>query len=329
MAPVVEASRPVTTPAIQVPRPLSAPVIQAPRPLNAPAIQAPRPLAAAVIQVPRPYVAPPVVQAPRPVATPIIQAPRPPAPPMVEASRARPSHAGTDEDDAYLAQARRTLADIVPRTSAQSRAQIGRVLWIAANAYHPAQERAVIAAAASMGVASDVAFVTQDVAAGDARRLHEEARQAYSSRRDVADAVDLELRAFGANPYDPEIAGHLAFLYLKVFPAQPERARQLALHAIGMREGQYQTGGPEDWTTFAIASALTGREADATHALYVSIALARNVDRVCRAALGALAIHGDRMRGPVEALLYRLRAQGRGDDSPYCAWPPNRMTGYP
>jgi hypothetical protein len=221
------------------------------------------------------------------------------------------------------------LENIVPRTSAQAHAQISRVLLIAASAYHPDQDRAVTAAAASPGVVNDVAFVARDFAPLDARRLHEEARHAYWSRRDIPDALDLQLKAFGANPYDPEIAGHLAFLYMKVLPAQPDRARQLALHAIGMRNGQYQTGRTEDWTTFAIASALTGRETDSKYGFYTLVALTRNADRVCHVALGALALYGERLREPVDALLYRVHAQGRGDDSPYCAWPASRVSRYP
>ncbi len=221
------------------------------------------------------------------------------------------------------------LASVVPRTSAQAHAQISRVMWFAANAHHPAQERAVIDAVTS--VATDVAFATHEISPREARRLHEEARQAYWSRRHVPEALDLALKAFGANPNDPEIAGNLAFLHLKVLPTQPERARQLALHAIVMRSAQYSTGLGDDWTTFAIASALTGRQMDARHALYTSLALTRNLDRSCRTALGAVASFGDRMREPVEALLSRLHAQGRADDSPYCVWPPSRSAGsrYP
>ncbi len=235
---------------------------------------------------------------------------------------------GETRDDDYRVQARWMLENIVPRTSAQSHAQVQRVLLIAANANHPDQDRAVIAAATtSPGATADAAFVARDFAPLDARRLHEESRHAYWSRRDTNEALDLQLKAFGANPYDPEIAGHLAFLYMKVFPAQPDRARQLALHAIGLRNGQYQTGRPEDWTTFAITSALTGREVDAKYGLYALVALTRNADRVCHVALAALAAYGERLREPVDALLYRLR--GRGDDSPNCALPGSRLTRNP
>jgi hypothetical protein len=248
---------------------------------------------------------------------------------MAEQQRSRASPGEIRDGNAYRAQASWILENVVPRTAAQSHAQVSRVLLIAASAFHPDQDRGVVAAAATPGVANEVAFVARDFAPLDARRWYAESGRALWSRRDVPDALDLALKAFGANPYDPEIAGYLAYLYMKVLPAQPDRARQLALHAIGMRNKQFQTGRPEDWTTFAIASALTGREMDAKYGFYALVALTRNADLACRAALGALSIYGERLREPVDALLYRLHVQGRSDDSPYCTWPASRMTRNP
>ena len=49
----------------------------------------------------------------------------------------------------------------------------------------------------------------------------------------------------------------------------------------------------EDWATLAIASALAGRERDASNAFLVSLALASDFERHCRAALDAFAIYGE------------------------------------
>jgi len=185
----------------------------------------------------------------------------------------------------------------------------------------------VVDAARAVWVRDDAAALSQGIEAGEARRLNEEAVQAYWSRRNVSEAFDLQLKAFGANPRDPEIAGNLAFLHLKVRPSQPETARQLALHAIAVRGSRFRTGRLEDWNTYAVASALTGRDADARNALFVTVALARNVESNCRAALSAIANYGERLRGPVEAMLYRIHAQGRAYESPYCTWPPNWVVG--
>ena len=302
-APIVQPSPPV---AIVPPAPPNAaPIIDSPPPLAMPSVPLARPNAD---QTAAPT---------RPGAPAIVEIPRLPAPRLIaEAPRSRPSPGEIRDANAYRAQASWILENIVPRTSAQSQAQVSRVLLIAASAYRPDQDRGVIAAAATPGVANDVAFMPRHFAPLDARRWHEEARRAFWWRRDVPEALDLALVAFGANPYDPEIAGFLAYLYMKVLPAQPDRARQLALHAIGMRNSQYQTGRSEDWMTFAIASALTGRETDARYGFYALVALTRNPDLACHTALGALASYGERLREPVDALLYRLQQQGRSDDSP-------------
>jgi hypothetical protein len=312
---VVTRSPPVQkiVPAPEPPRtPVASTVAPAPAPVPSPstAIASQRPMA-------------PVVELSRPLATPAIPPPKTASP---EPARARPQLA---EDDDLLAQARWNLGNLVPRTAERARLRIARALYIAANAYHPAQERFIVDAVVLTGAASEVRVAPREIAGADARRLHDEAMRAYAARRVAADAIDLELRAFGANPYDAEIAGQLAHFYLKLSPPQPDRARELALHAIGTASSTYPRGRLDDWMTFAIASALTGRHADSTNALYVSVALARNDERVCRAALNALSAHGERLREPVESLLYRLHAQRRDDDSPSCGWPRSRLAALP
>lgn len=306
IAPPVEAPRPASVPETNTSRERMAAMVEAPRPASAPETGTTRERMAPIVEPPRTWMAP-GMQPPRPLAA----APAPDRRP----DRATPPDA--DEPD-YFAEGSRMVAGLLPRTTPRLYEQVARVLAAAANAHHPAQERAVAAAFAFAGVAADASFAARERAPDEARRLHEEAKQAYWTRRHVPDAFDFQLAAFGANPLDQEIAGMLAFLHLRTAPAQPERARQLSLHALGIRSAQYPMGRPDDWTTFAIASALTGRQADAKHALFAALALSGNLDRSCRAALGALAVHGERLREPVEALFARLYAQGRDDDSPYC-----------
>ena len=78
-----------------------------------------------------------------------------------------------------------------------------------------------------------------------------------------------------------------------------------------------------DWTTLAIASALTGRERDARNAFFVTLALSSSLDQQCRAATAAYAYHGERLRGPAEAMLARIRTWGRSQESQFCRWPPS------
>jgi hypothetical protein len=221
------------------------------------------------------------------------------------------------------AQGRRTLMDTVPRIAGQADPEVRRVLLLAASAYQPLQERAVADAARLAWVADDATLRARVMAPSEARRLSDQARIALGSRRNVFEAMGLQLGAFGANPRDPEVASYLASLYLKVQPPQPETARQIVLLALTARGAQFHLTRMEDWTTLAISNALTGRDVDARNALFVTLAVSGNVEQTCVSALSAFANYGERLRGPVEALLYRIRAQGRGYESAACAWPPN------
>ena len=89
-----------------------------------------------------------------------------------------------------------------------------------------------------------------------------------------------------------------------------------------MPDPRFPHGRLEDWTTFAIASALAGRERAARHAWWVSAALAPSLQRQCRAATDAYAMYGERLRPSVESMLQRLHASGRADGTAFCSWPP-------
>jgi hypothetical protein len=163
-----------------------------------------------------------------------------------------------------------------------------------------------------------------------ARGLHAEARRALAAGRGIADVVELEMQAFAANPRDPEIAGYLAYLHLRMRPTRPEVARELAVHAI-VFSGSRRSARIADWATFAIASALTGRDDDARRAYLVQATLTDDVEWTCRSALRAYAAYGEPVRVPVQAMLQRIHAQRRAFDAPACAWPPfqNASSGAP
>jgi len=259
-------------------------------------------------------VAPVQKMEPAPVAFP----PPPPAPAIVREPAPRASSPIPDPDLAV--QARRMLAESIPYSAARAQGELSRVMWIAAGASRPGQERVVADAVRQSWTNYQVVTSASSISPATARQLGEDARHAYLVDRDVARAFDLQLRAFGANPRDPELAGNLAFLLLRVQPVQAESARQLAVHAIALAASQ-RTGRSDDWTTLAVANALTGREADATNALYVAVALSRNLDASCRAALSAIDSHGERVAVPVGAMMARIREQGRERESPSCAMP--------
>jgi predicted Zn-dependent protease len=138
--------------------------------------------------------------------------------------------------------------------------------------------------------------------------LNDEALVAYGRSNEVAEAIDLQTRAFGANPFDSEAAGNLAFLLLKQRPPDAETARRLAVHALTLNDARYPRGRTEDWSTLAIASALTGHDIDARNAWFVALALTSDLQRLCNAAASAETGHGDRLHPSVQALLQRVRS---------------------
>ena len=111
----------------------------------------------------------------------------------------------------------------------------------------------------------------------------------------------------------------LPSLHLSVRPPQPETARQLALHALAF-SGSRRSARADDWDTLAIASALTGREVDATRALLVELAVTPDLHRSCDTVQRAYATFGERLRVPIQAMLARMRTQRRDNESPACAW---------
>ena len=225
--------------------------------------------------------------------------------------------AADEADDSLGVQARRMLSESVPRVAAQARADATTVLWMASVADHPAQRAGVVNAAHGPWFSEQLYFPgPRDPLR--ARRLHDAAKSAFASGR-TSDALDLGLRAFASDPRDSNIAGFLAVVHLSVRPPQAETARQLALHALAF-SGSRRSARADDWDTLAIASALTGREVDATRALLVELAVTPDLHRSCDTVQRAYATFGESLRVPIEAMLARMRTQRRDNESPACAW---------
>ena len=213
----------------------------------------------------------------------------------------------------------------IPRVAQRAERLVLRVLVIAARSDSAAGDGEIRNAASAIRLAPDDALLGAAVSANDARRLNEAARVAFSRDGNAREALGLQQGAFGANPQNAEIAGNLALLHLKQRPVRADAARQLALHALTSHDARYPYGRIEDWTTLAVASALSGRDADARNAWFVTLALATQLQRQCRAAINAHALYGERLRGSVEAMLYRVQNSGRNERSPFCEWPPHWM----
>lgn len=225
----------------------------------------------------------------------------------------------------FAARASELMATDLPRVAQRAERRVQRVMNIAAQPDNSWQDDEIRRAASAIRDTTDMPLQAAELAAEEARLLHEAARVAFWRRGNAREAFGLQMKAFGANPLDADVVSSLAFLSLKQGPPQADVARQLALYALSLHDSGHAGGRIEDWTTLAIASALTGRDRDARDAWFVTLALAPLPERQCRAAINAYAMHGERLRLPVEAMLYRAHSSGRAEGSTLCEWPPHWM----
>ncbi len=282
---------------------------------------APAPTSVATAAAPAMTAAPtrPAVQSSMAVPAPVVvPMPMPmPVPVPVPATAALPAD--------FSVRARELMAIDLPQVAQRAERRVLRVMNIAGQPESAWQDEQIRRAASGLRDSRDEPLPVVELAAEDARQLHEAARLAFWRRGSAREALGLQTRAFGANPRDADIVGSLAFLSLKQAPPQAETARQLALYALTLPDARQPAGRLEDWTTLAIASALSGRDREARDAWFVSLAIAAQPERQCRAAINAYSLHGERLRGSVEALLYRAHASGRAEGSALCEWPPHWM----
>jgi hypothetical protein len=281
-----------------------------------------------VAPVPEASVSAPRIEAP--VFTPRIEAPPPlamatppPLPMTTPLSRTLPPPPTRESD--FAQQGRRALAQSVPRTAVQTQAEIAPVLWAASKAQDQRAEREVVDSAQAVRDGTTAYSQAVDAATSPTTQRRGHAGVLGSPQyplrlRTVAQGLRRQSQRSGSrgkpgvppSQGQPRAAGDGAATRL----ARDRRPR----HAVPL-------GAPEDWNTYALASALTGRDADARNA---------NVRHPCACRKRRAQLQGraerDRQlrrarREPVEAMLYRIYTQGRAYESPYCAWPPNWAMG--
>ncbi|MDQ6639345.1 MAG: hypothetical protein M3Z15_06715 [Pseudomonadota bacterium] len=204
--------------------------------------------------------------------------------------------------------ARALLRERMPLVAERAERQLGSVLALAANTRELNARASVRTVAQAARAATPAEPIDVRINNRVARSLNERALVAFWRNNNVPEALGLQMQAFGANPFDAEIIGNLAFLRLRESPPQAESARQLALHALTVRDARFPTGRIEDWTALAVASALTGRDTEAANAWFVSMALTNDLERQCNAAIHAHAIFGERLRPSVQAMLQRAHS---------------------
>ena len=232
-------------------------------------------------------------------------------------ANARPAD-GIEVMPDFSARANDLMANHMPRLAQRAERLVARVLYVAGRADDVVGDAAILDSAGALASPAVDPVWGLALAPREAQQLNDAARSEYGRRGASAQALALQVRAFGADPLDPEVAGNLAFLLLRQRPSQPEAARRLALHALTLHGSRFPQGRVEDWATLAIASALAGRERDASNAFLVSLALAPDLERHCRAALDAFAIYGERLRVPVETMLAGVAASPRAARAPSC-----------
>lgn len=257
-------------------------------------------------------------------ATAIKPAPSPaPAPPFGKSQSFTPPDSVPLRKPAdFSARANELMTSHLPRVAQRAERVVSRVLLAAAQPDSARLDEEIRAAASSIQISAQDPQLEIGNVNDEAWLLNEAARVAYGQRGNLQEAIALQTMAFGANPLNAEVVGNLALLRLKQPPMQADVARQLALHALTLFDARYPGGRIEDWTTLAIASALSGRNADARNAWFVTLALASNLERQCKAAVNAYATYGERLSFPVQAMLRRVTSSSRPGQSPYCEWPP-------
>ena len=315
MAVAVPTAAPSTRPAsVPVPVPLPVPTVFTERAADGPT---PWAVTGRAPPVSAPTPAPSSSQSPGPAAAIAMPVPLASSPPMQNAA----IDPGGDADRPdFGARADELMAAYVPRVAQRVERAVSRTLFLAGRSDNVVGDGEVAGSAAQLGrAAGDVPSLV--LASREAESLSAAARSEFARRGATREATQLQVRAFGANPIDPAGAGYLAFLLLRQRPAQAEAARQLALYALSMHGGRHPLGRAEDWATLAVANALLGRQRDAQNALLVSLAAAPNVERQCRVALDLVAVHGERLRVPAEALLRSAQAASPRPSS-LCEWPP-------
>ena len=227
----------------------------------------------------------------------------------------------------YAARAHDVLATHVPRVAQRAERLAARALFLADHVDEAGQLGEVLRAADGVRLAPQDPLAAIPVASADARSLGDASRAAVARRADWNEALDYQVRAFGANPLDATIAGQLAALQLQRRPVDVLAARTLALHALALHDASHPGGRIEDWATLAVANALAGRDRDARAAWLVTLALAPGAEHACRVAMDAYATWGERVRDSVETLVYRAHEWNRDRGSRDCEWPPRRMAG--
>lgn len=143
----------------------------------------------------------------------------------------------------------------------------------------------------------------------EARPLNDSALKQFGMQDDAQAAYKLLQSAFTADPLDQEIAGNFAVISLRT--GHTSEGLELAAYALSLPRAEGKTGRTADWATLAAAHAQLGDETKARNALFVTLAIAPNVERRCYSAVYSVKnTYGPALRNATESLFERIRERG-------------------
>jgi hypothetical protein len=239
-----------------------------------------------------------------------------------DGATALPVSTSADAAVDLVGRANDVMTNHVPRLAQEAQRSVARVLYAAGRSEHIRDDDDVRASAAAVARSAGDPLGGMTLLPRDAQQLNDQARAEYARRGGTSDVLMLQVRAFGANPMDAEVAGNLAFLLLRQRPAQAEAARQLALHALTLRTppgrcADRRLGDVRDREAPHRPRARCAQRAP-RHAR------ARTQPRPpvqggarCRRALWRAAARS------VEAMLQSAHSSRAGQQSAFCEWPPH------
>ena len=167
----------------------------------------------------------------------------------------------------------------------------------------------------------DFDFATHEISRNrkTARGLHDPVLDDLNQSGDVQRICDIMRSALSADLLDVEIAGNLAICLFRV--GQFKQSLTLAMYALSMPRAAGKTGRTADWVTLAAAYAALGDQDRARGAMFVSLAIAPNVERRCKSAIDAVRkTFGPPLRDATVAMLQRVSMLNLSQ-APECAIP--------
>ncbi len=245
---------------------------------------------------------------------------RRPAPPPPTTKVLTPSPSAISRESDIAVQAGAISID---KVYAANLATVTETLAVASTGQSTAIVASARAACRSFDLAATISSSSRD--RKTARPVNDEAKVMFSSIGADQDptryqqVVEVQRRAFAADPGDIEIAGDLAIYLLRA--GDPDSAYKYAIYAMSLPRSPKSPGRTTDWSTIAAALASRGDQERAASALFVTLAISKDISKRCATAVRATRlVYGPVLRQATEAMFQRVNER-QLSDAPECALP--------